>query len=211
MDVTGGKITISLKNCTKIENEETHAHRKRARSALSKERTLDLRQMHHKSGVLGPNRQASWNRIVVKRTVAKRDPTVYHKWCITECTCWMIYWCLTSKSEKIIYIPKLSDNYHRLLRRVVVFTTINGRNELISFAKNGWDSSTAVCTWQNATCFAHWTNIPFRKRRSEPTDVLQGQLNPTGLTRENVLVKLSYVKLCKLIRYQQTGLMHHIT
>jgi len=59
MDVTGGKITISLKNCTKIENEETHAHRKRARSALSKERTLDLRQMHHKSGVLGPNRQAS--------------------------------------------------------------------------------------------------------------------------------------------------------
>ena len=30
----GGKITINLKNCTKIEKEETHAHRKRARSAL---------------------------------------------------------------------------------------------------------------------------------------------------------------------------------
>jgi len=36
-------------------------------------------------------------------------------------------------------------------------------------------------------------------------------LNPTGLTRENVLVELSHVKLCNLIRYQQTGLLHHIT
>ena len=42
MDVMGGKITTS-KNCTKIE-KETHAHRKRARSALSRERTLELRQ-----------------------------------------------------------------------------------------------------------------------------------------------------------------------
>jgi hypothetical protein len=32
------------KNCTKIEKEETHAHRKRAGSALSRERTLELRQ-----------------------------------------------------------------------------------------------------------------------------------------------------------------------
>jgi hypothetical protein len=31
-------------NCTKIEKEETHAHQKRARSALSRERTLELRQ-----------------------------------------------------------------------------------------------------------------------------------------------------------------------
>jgi len=83
--------------------------------------------------------------------------------------------------------------------------------KLISFVKNGWNSSIAVCTWQNAICFAHWTNIPFGKRRSEPTYVLQGQLNPAGLTREKVLVKLSYVKLCNVIRYQQTGLLHHIT
>jgi hypothetical protein len=39
----------------KIEKEETHAHRKRATSALSTERTLELRQ----SGVLGPTRQGS--------------------------------------------------------------------------------------------------------------------------------------------------------
>ena len=32
------------KNCTKIEKEETHAHRKRARSALSRERMLELGQ-----------------------------------------------------------------------------------------------------------------------------------------------------------------------
>jgi hypothetical protein len=38
----GGKITTSLKNCIKIEKEETHAHWKRARSALSTERTLEL-------------------------------------------------------------------------------------------------------------------------------------------------------------------------
>jgi len=31
-DIMGGKITVNL-NCTKIEKEETHAHRKRARSA----------------------------------------------------------------------------------------------------------------------------------------------------------------------------------
>jgi hypothetical protein len=43
MDVMSGKITI-LKNCTKIEDEETHAHRKRAGRALSTERTLELRQ-----------------------------------------------------------------------------------------------------------------------------------------------------------------------
>jgi len=40
----GGKIIISLKECTKIEKEETHAHRKRTRSAVSTERTLELRQ-----------------------------------------------------------------------------------------------------------------------------------------------------------------------
>jgi len=44
MDVMGGKITINLKDCTKIEKEETHAHRKRSRSAISRERTLELRQ-----------------------------------------------------------------------------------------------------------------------------------------------------------------------
>jgi hypothetical protein len=45
MDVVGGKIRINVKkNCTKIEKEETHAHNKRARSALSRERTLELRQ-----------------------------------------------------------------------------------------------------------------------------------------------------------------------
>ena len=44
MDVMGGKITINLKKGTKIEKEETHAHRKSARSTLSRERTLDLRR-----------------------------------------------------------------------------------------------------------------------------------------------------------------------
>jgi len=43
MHVMGGKITTP-NNCTKIEKEETHAYRKRARSALSRERTLRLRQ-----------------------------------------------------------------------------------------------------------------------------------------------------------------------
>jgi len=32
------------KNCTKIEKEETHAQWKRARNALSRERTLELQQ-----------------------------------------------------------------------------------------------------------------------------------------------------------------------
>ena len=32
------------KNCTKIEKEDTHAHRKRAGSALGRARTLELRQ-----------------------------------------------------------------------------------------------------------------------------------------------------------------------
>jgi len=32
----GGKITVNLKDCTNIEKEETHAHRKRARSSLSR-------------------------------------------------------------------------------------------------------------------------------------------------------------------------------
>jgi hypothetical protein len=41
-DVIGGKFTINLKKCTKIEKEETHAHRKRAGSALSRERKLEL-------------------------------------------------------------------------------------------------------------------------------------------------------------------------
>jgi hypothetical protein len=43
MDVMSGKITTS-KNCSKIEKDETHAHRKRARRARSRERMLDLRQ-----------------------------------------------------------------------------------------------------------------------------------------------------------------------
>jgi len=45
MNVMGRRIhSQPLKNCTKIEKEETRAHRKRARSALSTERTLELRQ-----------------------------------------------------------------------------------------------------------------------------------------------------------------------
>jgi len=44
MDVMGGKITVSLKESTKIEKEETRAHQKRARSTLSRERTLELQQ-----------------------------------------------------------------------------------------------------------------------------------------------------------------------
>jgi len=36
------KSQSAQKNCTKIEKEETHAHRKRARSALSRERTHEL-------------------------------------------------------------------------------------------------------------------------------------------------------------------------
>jgi hypothetical protein len=36
------KSKSTSKNCTKIEKEENHAHRKRARSALSRERTLEL-------------------------------------------------------------------------------------------------------------------------------------------------------------------------
>jgi hypothetical protein len=43
MDVMGGKITINLKhNCTQTETEETHANRKRARSAPSRERLFKL-------------------------------------------------------------------------------------------------------------------------------------------------------------------------
>jgi hypothetical protein len=38
------KSQLTQKNCTKMEKEETHAHRKRGRSALSRERTLELRQ-----------------------------------------------------------------------------------------------------------------------------------------------------------------------
>jgi len=37
-----GKSQSTQKNCTKIEKEETHAHWRRARSALSRERTLEL-------------------------------------------------------------------------------------------------------------------------------------------------------------------------
>jgi hypothetical protein len=44
MDVMGGEITMNIKNCTKVEKEETHAHRKIARSAQNTERTLELRQ-----------------------------------------------------------------------------------------------------------------------------------------------------------------------
>jgi len=43
MDVMGGKITTS-ENCTKLQKEETGAQQKRARSVLSGERTLELRQ-----------------------------------------------------------------------------------------------------------------------------------------------------------------------
>jgi len=40
----GGKITINLKELHLNGKEDTHAQRKRARSALSTERTLELRQ-----------------------------------------------------------------------------------------------------------------------------------------------------------------------
>jgi len=39
----GGKITIS-KERTKMEKEETHAHRKRARSAPSRDGTLEFQK-----------------------------------------------------------------------------------------------------------------------------------------------------------------------
>jgi len=38
------KSQSTSKNCTKIEKEETRAHRKRSRNALSRERTLELQQ-----------------------------------------------------------------------------------------------------------------------------------------------------------------------
>jgi hypothetical protein len=38
------KSHATSKNCTKIEKEETHAHHKRARSALNGERIIELRQ-----------------------------------------------------------------------------------------------------------------------------------------------------------------------
>jgi len=44
VDVIGRKVTINLKERIKIEKEETHAHLKRVRSTLSRERTLELRQ-----------------------------------------------------------------------------------------------------------------------------------------------------------------------
>jgi hypothetical protein len=37
------KSQSASKNCTKIEKEETHAHRIRARSTLNRERMLELR------------------------------------------------------------------------------------------------------------------------------------------------------------------------
>jgi len=44
MDVMGGKITINLKELHQNKKAETHAQRKSARSAVSRERTLELRQ-----------------------------------------------------------------------------------------------------------------------------------------------------------------------
>jgi hypothetical protein len=44
MDVMGAEITINLKNCTKTEREETRTHWKRGRNALSRVKTLELRQ-----------------------------------------------------------------------------------------------------------------------------------------------------------------------
>jgi len=75
------KSQSAQKNCTKIEQEETHAHRKRARGALSRERTLELRQRCATSRECSV-RLDKW--IVVKRTVTKRDTTtlisctIYH-------------------------------------------------------------------------------------------------------------------------------------
>ena len=63
------KSQSAEKNCTKIEKEETHANRKRARGALSRERTLELRQWCTTS------RECSFlldKWIVLKITVAKR-------------------------------------------------------------------------------------------------------------------------------------------
>jgi len=54
------KSQSTWKNCTKIEKEETHAHRKRARNALSKRKDAWVATVrHHKSGVLGPTGQGS--------------------------------------------------------------------------------------------------------------------------------------------------------
>jgi hypothetical protein len=40
----GGKITINLKELHENRKNKTHAHRKRDRSAISREWTLELRQ-----------------------------------------------------------------------------------------------------------------------------------------------------------------------
>jgi len=50
---------MGFKGLKELDKEETHAHQKRARSALSSERTLELTVMHHTSGLLGPTRQGS--------------------------------------------------------------------------------------------------------------------------------------------------------
>jgi hypothetical protein len=42
MDVMGGKITLNLKELHSNRTEETHVHRRRARSALSREKALEL-------------------------------------------------------------------------------------------------------------------------------------------------------------------------
>jgi hypothetical protein len=73
------KPKYTSKNCTKTEKEETHAHRKRARSALSRERTPLLDSDGPGVGSAGWD----WARVVKvnrrKRKVARRGPTAQLK------------------------------------------------------------------------------------------------------------------------------------
>jgi hypothetical protein len=107
---------------------------------------------------------------------------IYHKWCITESVCWMIYRCLAFKSAKIIYIAKLPHNYHQLSSWARCAPPppqqSKAGTKLISFVKNGWNSATAVCTWQNVICLAHWTNIPFPKEIQRTNVRVTGSIEP---------------------------------
>jgi len=84
MDVIVGKITI---NSTKIEKEETHAHGKRARSALSKERTRELRQCCDSVAPQVGSVRSDWTR-VVKLNGRKTGP---YSVCVCVCVCVCVY------------------------------------------------------------------------------------------------------------------------
>jgi len=68
----GWESQSTYKTCTKIEKEETHAHWKRARSALGRETTLELRQRRTTS-----REHLAWlDKSRKSEPVVKRDPTV---------------------------------------------------------------------------------------------------------------------------------------